>query len=97
MKVLGNANWTRVPAPFAVAAILSGVVMSYAAKAQDEREFENFVTILRRDIVLLRARMDFSWISSHCLCNRCGSSASASSLAGETATGYLEHNHFRDR
>jgi dipeptidyl aminopeptidase/acylaminoacyl peptidase len=43
---------TRVPALFAVVAILSGAVMSHAAMSQEEKAVENFPTILQRDITL---------------------------------------------
>jgi dipeptidyl aminopeptidase/acylaminoacyl peptidase len=52
MKVLRNLSWTRVPALFAVVAILSGVIMSHGAMAQEEKAVENFPTILQRDITL---------------------------------------------
>lgn len=52
MKVLRNLSWTRVSALFAVAAILSGGLMSHAAMAQGEKAVENFPTVLQRDITL---------------------------------------------
>jgi len=52
MKVLRNLSWTRVPALFAVVAILSGALISHAAMAQEEKAVENFPTVLQRDITL---------------------------------------------
>ncbi len=52
MKVLRNLSWTRVPALFAVMAIMSGVLMSPAAMAQEEKSVENFPTVLQREITL---------------------------------------------
>ena len=52
MKVLRNLSWTRVPALFAVVAILSGALMSPAAMAQEEKAVENFPTVLQRNITL---------------------------------------------
>jgi dipeptidyl aminopeptidase/acylaminoacyl peptidase len=52
MKVLKNLSWTRVLVLFAVVAILSGVLMSPAAMAQEAKAVENFPTILQRDITL---------------------------------------------
>lgn len=52
MKVLRNLSWTRVPALFAVVAILSGALMSPAAMAKEEKAVENFPTVLQRNITL---------------------------------------------
>ena len=52
MKVLRHMSWTRVPALFAVVAILSGALMSHAAMAQEEKAVEGFPAVLRRDITL---------------------------------------------
>ena len=52
MEVLRNSSWTRVPALFAVVAILSGALTSHAAMAQEEKAVETFPTVLQRDITL---------------------------------------------
>ena len=52
MNVLRNLSWTCVPALFAVMAIMSGVLMSPAATAQEEKSVENFPTVLQREIIL---------------------------------------------
>ena len=52
MKVLRNLSGTRVPALFAVVAILSGVLVSHAAMAQEEKAVEKFPNVLQRDITL---------------------------------------------
>ncbi len=52
MKLSRNSSRTRVPALFAVAAILSGALTSHAAMAQEEKAVENFPTVLQRDITL---------------------------------------------
>ncbi len=52
MKLSRNSSWTRVPALFAVVAILSGALMSQAAMAQEEKAVENFPAVLRRDVTL---------------------------------------------
>lgn len=52
MKVLRSLSWTCGPAIFTVVAIMSGVLMSCAATAQEEKTVENFPTVLQRDIIL---------------------------------------------
>jgi hypothetical protein len=52
MKMLRNFSWTRVPAFFAVVAILSVALMSHAAMAQEKKAVENFPTVLQRNITL---------------------------------------------
>ena len=52
MKVLRNSSWKRVPALFAVVALLPGVLTSHAAMAREEKAVENFPTVLQRDITL---------------------------------------------
>ena len=52
MKVLRNLSWTCVPALFAAVAILSGVLMSPAAMAQEEKAVENFPGVHQRNITL---------------------------------------------
>jgi dipeptidyl aminopeptidase/acylaminoacyl peptidase len=52
MKLLRDSSWTRLPALFAVVAILSGALMSRAATAQEEKAVENHPTVLQRDITL---------------------------------------------
>jgi dipeptidyl aminopeptidase/acylaminoacyl peptidase len=52
MKVLRNSSSTRVPALFAVAAILSGALMAHAAMAQEEKPVKDHPAVLGRDITL---------------------------------------------
>ena len=52
MKVLRNLRGTRMPVLFAVMAIMSGVLMSHAAMAQEEKVVENFPGTLQREITL---------------------------------------------
>jgi len=52
MKMLRNLSWTCVPGLFAVVAILSGVLPSFAAMAQEAKAVENFPTVLQRNITL---------------------------------------------
>jgi len=52
VKMLRNLKGIRIPAMFAVAAILSGALMSPAAMAQEEKAVENFPTVLQREITL---------------------------------------------
>ncbi|MEA3367260.1 MAG: alpha/beta fold hydrolase [Planctomycetota bacterium] len=52
MKILKNRRWTRVPALFAVVAILSVALMSHAAMAQEEKAVKDHPTVLGRDITL---------------------------------------------
>ncbi len=52
MPVLSNLNRTRMPALFAVGAILSGALMSHATTAQEEKAVKDFPAVLGRDITL---------------------------------------------
>lgn len=52
MQALINSTWIRVPALFAVVAILSGMLIARAAMAQEETAVENHPTVLKRDITL---------------------------------------------
>ena len=52
MKMLRNLRGTRMPALFAVVAILSGALMSHAAMAQEEKSVENFPAVRQREITL---------------------------------------------
>lgn len=52
MKVLRMLSWTRTAALIAVMAILSGVVMPYAAMAQEEKDVKDFPSIVQRDITI---------------------------------------------
>jgi hypothetical protein len=50
MKLLRESSRTRVPALFAVVAVLSGAFMSRAAMGQEERAVENYAAVFQRDI-----------------------------------------------
>jgi len=52
VKILRNLSWIRVPAMFAVVAILSGVLMSPDAMEQEAKAVENFPAVLQRNITL---------------------------------------------
>ena len=51
-KVLRKSSSTRVPALFAVVAVLSGALMSHAAMAQEEKAVKDYPAVLQRDITL---------------------------------------------
>ncbi|NQU21960.1 MAG: alpha/beta fold hydrolase [Candidatus Nealsonbacteria bacterium] len=52
MRTWRTSSWTRVLAPLAVVAILSGALMSGAAMAQEEKTVEGHPTVQQRDITL---------------------------------------------